>query len=122
MFHLKVASTFEFPVVLAWFEAGEWRMAGLQPWKAIAEKTNLLTFACTKSRSLIPIPRDGFEREKVLQEAICEKGVQLRLARRILMRRPVETGPRRQIDECVIAALRSRSGSVARSLERYHPI
>jgi hypothetical protein len=42
MFHLKVASTFEFPVVLAWFEAGEWRMAGLQPWKAIAEKTDLL--------------------------------------------------------------------------------
>jgi hypothetical protein len=42
MFHLRVGSTFEFPVVLAWVEAGEWRMAGPQPWKRIAEEMDLL--------------------------------------------------------------------------------
>jgi hypothetical protein len=62
MFHLNVASTFEFPVVLAWFEAGEWRMAGLDPWKAIAEKTDLLALR------LYQIPVSDPETERRLRE------------------------------------------------------
>jgi hypothetical protein len=41
MFHLKVGSTFEFPVVLAWVEHGQWRMAGPEPWKRIVEEMDL---------------------------------------------------------------------------------
>ena len=41
MFHLNVASTFEFPVVLAWREANGWHFAGPQPWNQIAQQIDL---------------------------------------------------------------------------------
>lgn len=62
MFHLRVASTFAFPVVLAWLEAGAWRMAGPQPWKAIAETIDLLTLR------IYQIPVSDAEVEKQLRE------------------------------------------------------
>jgi hypothetical protein len=62
MFHLKVASTFEFPVVLAWLETGEWRMAGPQPWKAMAERTDLLALR------LYQIPVSDADAERRLRE------------------------------------------------------
>jgi hypothetical protein len=62
MFHLHVGSTFEFPVVLAWIEAGHWRMAGPQPWKAIAEQLNLTALR------LYQIPVSDPEVEKWLRE------------------------------------------------------
>jgi hypothetical protein len=62
MFHLHVGSTFKFPVVLAWLEAGKWHMAGPQPWKGIAEQTEL-----TRLR-LYQIPVSDPEIEKWIRE------------------------------------------------------
>jgi hypothetical protein len=62
MFHLHVGSTFEFPVVLAWIEAGHWRMAGPEPWKAIAERLDLTALR------LYQIPVSDPEIEKWFRE------------------------------------------------------